>query len=76
MITLESPITGEVVEVNDALLDNPGLASKGLAPGSGLEGGAGDGWIARVDPLLSSGDPDPDFTAMRSLLAGDSRGPE
>ena len=73
IITLESPVTGEVVKVNDALVDSPELASKGVVvPGGSRVRGGGvddDGWIAKVDPWLNSGDPEPEFAAMWPIAA-------
>lgn len=40
-----APIDGEIVEVNDALADNPGLAS---------EDPLGDGWFFKIDPSDAS----------------------
>ena len=43
-ITVHSPVTGEVVAVNDALEDDPGLVS--VSP-------EGDGWLFRIRPEFS-----------------------
>lgn len=52
MVTLESPVTGEVVGVNGRLLEEPGLVGR---PG---------GWLVTVDPFLDPDDDDPEFTMM------------
>ena len=59
MVTLESPITGEVAEVNERLLREPELVS-----GEGGDGGGA--WLVRVDPFLDGDDEDPDFDSMIS----------
>jgi glycine cleavage system H lipoate-binding protein len=49
MVTLESPVTGEVVEVNQRLHVEPGLVgSGGSATRDGGEGGGvGEGWLVK-----------------------------
>ena len=71
ILTLESPITGEVAEVNERLLREPELVvGSGYGAGgsdgrdSGGGGGGGDGWLVRVDPFLDRDDEDLDFDAM------------
>lgn len=65
-VTLKSPVTGEVVEVNEMLLQHPALA--GAAGGGGGAGSLGDGWLVRVDPYLDTNDvDDPDFGMMYGL---------
>lgn len=71
MVTLESPVTGEVVEVNERLLQEPWTLARGGTTGGGATssegGGGGDGWLVRVDPFLDGDDDDddPDFAIMR-----------
>ena len=58
VVTLESPVTGEVVEINERLLqEEPVLVG----------GGGDDGWLVRVDPFLDDDDEDPDFATMMEL---------
>ena len=58
VVTLESPVTGEVVEINERLLqEEPELVG----------GGGDDGWLVRVDPLLDDDDEDPDFATMMEM---------
>ena len=72
-LSLKSPVTGEVVEVNERLLRDPGLvgrASDVASPGEG-DGGregrgstVGDGWLVRLEPYLDADELDPDFELM------------
>lgn len=68
VVTLESPVTGEVVKVNERLLQEPWTLARGDKTGGGAtssEGGEGGyGWLVRVDPFLNVDVDDPDFAKM------------
>mmetsp|Transcript_37859 Transcript_37859/g.94128 ORF Transcript_37859/g.94128 Transcript_37859/m.94128 type:complete len:225 (-) Transcript_37859:171-845(-) len=67
MVTLESPVTGEVVEVNQRLHLEPGLVGSGgsTTRDGGEGGGVGEGWLVKVEPFLDpNGGDDPDFATM------------
>ena len=73
IVTLESPVTGEVAGVNERLLREPELVSDGGDDGAEDGGGGdrrGDGWLVRVDPFLDGDDEDPDFDSMISMEDG------
>ena len=56
-----APIDGEIVEVNDALAENPGLAN---------EDAIGDGWFFKIRPAdLSQMDEYMDEAAYKDLIS-------